>query len=98
MRVEIVAVSRRSLSDVELAVLRALAEGSHSKEIALQLGRSKPTVEGYVRQLCVKFEARSRAQLVAKALAEGALQHRLALEPHANVSLHLREGRAEATG
>jgi hypothetical protein len=59
-------------------VLQALADGLHSKEIALLLRRTKPTVEGYVRQLCIKFEARSRAHLVAKALAEGALQYRLA--------------------
>jgi DNA-binding NarL/FixJ family response regulator len=65
------------LSDIELAILRALADGLHSKEIALQVRRSKPTVEGYVRQLCIKFDARSRAQLVAKAFGEGALQYRL---------------------
>jgi len=67
------ALSRRSLSDLEVAILQALANGLHSKEIALCVQRSKPTIEGYVKQLCLKFDARSRAQLVAKALCQGAL-------------------------
>jgi len=91
-----VALSRRSLSDVELAVLHALADGLHSKEIALQLRRSKPTIEGYVRHLCVKFDARSRAQLVAKALAEGALQQ-LTRESYSNGQPR-DEGSVEAMG
>jgi DNA-binding CsgD family transcriptional regulator len=69
-----VALSGRSLSNLELAILCGLANGLRSKEIALHVRRSKPTVEGYVKQLCLKFDARSRAELVAKAFCHGTLQ------------------------
>jgi DNA-binding CsgD family transcriptional regulator len=67
------ALSRRHLSQMELAILRALAEGWHSREIATFVRRSKSTVDGYVQRLCLKFEARSRIQLVAKAFCCGTL-------------------------
>jgi DNA-binding CsgD family transcriptional regulator len=56
------------LTETEKAILKCLAEGMQSKEIAARIGRSKPTVEGHVRSLLGKFDARSRAHLVAKAI------------------------------
>lgn len=53
------------LTEMEKTVVQCLARGMQSKEIAAQVGRSKPTVEGYIRILFVKLNARSRAQLVA---------------------------------
>jgi DNA-binding CsgD family transcriptional regulator len=44
-----------------------------SKEIAARLGRSKPTVESYIRTLFIKLDARSRAQLVAVAIRTGVI-------------------------
>ena len=61
------------LSAIETSILRCLAEGMQSKEIAICVGRSKPTVESYIRLLFAKFNARSRAQLVVLAMKSGAL-------------------------
>lgn len=36
--------SAENLSAIELAILRDIASGYHSKEIAVRLGRSKPTI------------------------------------------------------
>jgi DNA-binding NarL/FixJ family response regulator len=58
------------LSDIELSVLRGLADGLQSKEIATRLGRSRATVEFHIRLLYGKLDARSRAQLVARAFQE----------------------------
>lgn len=58
----------------ERLVLRALANGFQSKEIAREIRRSTPTVEAHVRSLFLKFDARSRAHLVARALLVGALE------------------------
>jgi DNA-binding CsgD family transcriptional regulator len=49
-----------------------------SKEIASRLGRSKPTVESYIRALFMKLDARSRAQLVAIAIITGVIDMRAA--------------------
>jgi DNA-binding NarL/FixJ family response regulator len=59
------------LSQQEVSVLQGLANGYQSKEIAHFVARSKPTVEATVRTLYAKLNARSRAQLVAKAIAFG---------------------------
>lgn len=59
------------LSKAELSVLCSLANGLQSKEIAVAIGRSKPTVELHVRTLFTKFNAKSRAHLVALALCNG---------------------------
>ena len=60
-----------TFTGVEVAILSALANGRQSKEIASDVARSTPTVEFYVRALYAKLQARSRAQLVAKALILG---------------------------
>ena len=59
------------LSDLELRILECISDGCHSKEIATIVRRSKPTVEGYVRLLYAKFNARSRAHLVLQAIRYG---------------------------
>ncbi len=61
------------LTNLEQSILRALANGMQSKEIAALLNRSIATIELHVRMLFVKFDARSRAHLVACALCEGAI-------------------------
>lgn len=63
-----------ALSPMELAVLRGLANGFQSKELAGHLKRSRPTIEAYVRSLFAKFNAKSRAHLVAIALCKGTLE------------------------
>jgi DNA-binding CsgD family transcriptional regulator len=63
-----------ALSMIEKRILQCLAEGMQSKEIALVVARSKPTVEGYIRLLFAKLNARSRAQLVAIALRQAEIE------------------------
>jgi PAS domain S-box-containing protein len=61
-------LSRRELEIVELVAL-----GYSGREIAQQLHISHETVRTHVRNAMVKTGARSRAHLVAKALADGAI-------------------------
>jgi len=62
-----------ALSRIELQIVQKLCDGYQSKEIAAMLGKSKATIEGYVRLLYAKLNARSRAQVVARAFALGLL-------------------------
>lgn len=64
------------MSDIELAILRGLADGMQSKEIAAKIRRSTPTIELYIRSLYVKLRARTRAHLVARAIAASILDVR----------------------
>jgi DNA-binding CsgD family transcriptional regulator len=66
------------LSNLEIRLLVALADGYQSKEISGILNRSKATVEAYVRILFAKFDARSRAHLVGLAIADGIIAAPLA--------------------
>jgi DNA-binding NarL/FixJ family response regulator len=61
------------MSARELALISYLAKGMTSKEIALDSAMSKATVDLGIRILCEKLGARSRAQLVAKAIHNGYL-------------------------
>lgn len=64
----------RDLSDLEVAIVRALARGLQSKEIASLLDQSRNSIEFRIRTLLVKMEAKSRAQLVARGFEAGLLQ------------------------
>jgi len=61
------------LSPSERRVIVLLAQGLQSKEMAQVMCRARPTIERYVRILHRKFGARSRAHLVALALARGCI-------------------------
>ncbi len=65
---------RVRLTEVELDILVALADGLQSKEIACALGRSVASIEAYIRVLCGKLDARTRAHLVAQAFRAGVLR------------------------
>jgi PAS domain S-box-containing protein len=60
-----------TLSPRELDVVRLIAMGGTGREIANELHISPDTVRTHVRNAMRKVGARSRAQLVAKVLAEG---------------------------
>ena len=60
---------RERMSALELAIIRGLADGMQTKELSAALGRRPPTIETHIRQLYARFDARSRAQLVARAIA-----------------------------
>ena len=59
------------LSPRELQIIRMVALGASGPEIAEELQISHDTVRTHVRNAMEKLNARSRAHLVAKALAEG---------------------------
>ena len=61
------------LMPMERRILLLLSQGYQSKEIAVLVGRAKPTVEGYIRTLYAKFGARSRAHLIDCAYKCGVL-------------------------
>lgn len=61
------------LSAIELGVLIELANGRQSKEIAEILGRSTATIELHVQRLRARFNAQSRAHLIACAFRAGVI-------------------------
>jgi len=72
-------MERRSrLTDIEVEIIRALARGMQSKEIATTLDRSRPTIEFHIRMLFAKMQARSRAQIVARGFELGVLEDAIA--------------------
>jgi PAS domain S-box-containing protein len=64
-----------ALSKREVEVVRLIALGSSGTEIATELQLSHHTIRTHVRNAMTKLGARSRAQLVAMALAEGLMLH-----------------------
>jgi PAS domain S-box-containing protein len=62
---------RRALSDREREIVRLVALGGTGPEIADELQISHNTVRTHLRNSMTRMGARSRAHLVAKALAEG---------------------------
>lgn len=73
----------RNLSEIDIAIVRALADGLQSKEIASVLARSRTSIEFRIRTLLVKMEAKSRAQLVARGYEAGFLPATVAESPPA---------------
>ncbi len=61
------------LTPRETEVLRELAAGRQTREIADQLGLTVATVRTYVQEILRKLESRSRLQAVMKAVREGLL-------------------------
>ncbi len=62
------------LSDKEISVLRELARGSSTEEIAELLVVSPHTVRTHVKNGMRKLGARTRAHAVAMALSDGAFE------------------------
>jgi NarL family two-component system response regulator YdfI len=62
-----------TLTEREQDVLRAIARGERSKEIAAHLGITERTVKSYLSSIYTKLEVDSRAAAVAKALESGLL-------------------------
>jgi two-component system, NarL family, response regulator NreC len=63
--------TERPLSARERDVLRLIAEGKSSKEIAALLGIATPTVETHRRQIAEKLQLRTIAELTKYAIREG---------------------------
>jgi PAS domain S-box-containing protein len=64
------ALVNADLSHRELEVVKLLAEGFSGPEVAVELQIAHNTVRTHTRNAMTKMNARSRAQLVAKSLAE----------------------------
>lgn len=62
------------LTDRELEVLRSVARGERSKEIALQLGISERTVKAHLASIYGKLGVDSRAAAIAVAAQRGLLE------------------------
>jgi DNA-binding NarL/FixJ family response regulator len=63
--------AKAPLTDRELAVIRMMANGKTSKEIALDLNASSKTIDAYRRQAMQKLQVTSVADLVKYAIREG---------------------------
>jgi DNA-binding NarL/FixJ family response regulator len=62
------------LSDRELEVMRCLAEGQTTLQIAARLFISENTVKTHVRHILEKLEASNRTEAVSKAIQMGLIQ------------------------
>jgi DNA-binding CsgD family transcriptional regulator len=64
---------RPRLTKREIQVLRLVAEGETTKEIALRLGIAEVTVKWHVKRILRRLGAASRAEAVALATKSGYL-------------------------
>ena len=71
---EIPAVPDVKLNDRELAILRMLAEGKETAEMAEALFLSAETIKWYRKRLLVKFDVTTAPALVSEAYKKGILQ------------------------
>ena len=55
------------LTERELEILRLVADGLNSREIAQSLVLSVGTIRWYIKQIYSKLDAHSRAQVLARA-------------------------------
>ena len=65
--------TRTELTERERAILRAIAQGERSKEIARRLGVFERTVKAHLTTIYTKLNVDSRASAVASALERGLL-------------------------
>lgn len=64
---------RGSLTATQIRIIKALANGMTSKEIAEYVKLSVSTVEWHIKTLLQTFDARTRTHLVVSALCSGAV-------------------------
>ena len=59
-----------SLTKRELSILKEVAAGKTTPQIAAMLGLSQETVKWYRKQMLTKFSAATSAEMVSKAIQE----------------------------
>ncbi|MBV9438970.1 MAG: helix-turn-helix transcriptional regulator, partial [Candidatus Eremiobacteraeota bacterium] len=64
------------LTGIEKDILRGVADGATSKEIAADLNRSARTIDVHIRSICKKLGCSGRRQAVAFAIREGIIGER----------------------
>lgn len=67
------ATTQISLTEQEISILRLIAAGQSTNEIAESLGLKPPTVMWYRKRLHKKFKVHNMAELLTKAFAQGIL-------------------------
>lgn len=58
------------LSEIDRRILRLVAQGRSSKEIAQEMGRSPLTIDGRLKDVCVRLGAENRVQAATMLLIE----------------------------
>jgi DNA-binding NarL/FixJ family response regulator len=66
-------VTLSGFTERELEVLRLVAEGFDTAEIARQVCYSERTVKGVIQEITSRFQLKNRAQAVAFAVRQGAI-------------------------
>jgi len=77
-----------TLTDREEEVLRLLAAGSSTQEIADELVISIKTVGGHVQRILTKLGVHSQVQAVAKAYREGLVESKSPHPPEGSLRRH----------
>ena len=67
------ATAKISLTDQEISILRLIAAGQSTNQIAESLGLKPTTIMWYRKRLHKKFKVHNMAELLAKAFAQGVL-------------------------
>lgn len=62
------------ISEVDMGIIRALAVGQETEEIAAELGVAPQRVRERIRQVCQRWGCRSRAQLMIMAVEKNYLK------------------------
>jgi DNA-binding NarL/FixJ family response regulator len=60
-----------ALSDVDVRIIRGLADGLTNKEIGARIHRSPHTVKDHVQKICLALDVGSRTEVVAEAFRRG---------------------------
>jgi len=66
-----IGIAQTHLTDREIAILVAVAQGCTNAQIAKQLGTATPTVQSHLKRIKVRLNARNRAHAVALGIAKG---------------------------
>jgi two-component system NarL family response regulator len=67
-------IPRARLTARQQLVLRLIADGKNTDEMAGELSVSRNTVRDHIRMILAKFNARDRAHAIAIAMREGLLE------------------------
>jgi DNA-binding CsgD family transcriptional regulator len=65
--------SQVDLSDMEIEVLRHIAEGKPSQSVAQDLGCSKRTIDAHLSSIYLKLGVSNRIQVIRRAIVMGLL-------------------------